>query len=1137
MLNFNAYNRMKKNVLIYFLVFLTSILTGNLCAQNASNNYSQLKNDFIHPPAAAKPWVFWYWMQAAVSKEGITADLEAMKEVGIGGAYLMSIKDTASPQLYRPAARQLSKEWMELVKFAMQEAKRLNLQLGMHVSDGFALAGGPWITPALSMQKVVFSKTIVKGNQLFNQNLLQPETNEGYYKDIAVYAYKNTDTASSNNASTQPIVTSNKPGNYQFLLSLNSKESFKADSNAFIQYQFKTPFTCRSIVIRTNGSNYQAQRLIIQTSNDGVNFKTIKQLESPRHGWQDTDAPVTHSIPNTTAKFFRFLYDKNQSEPGAEDLDNAKWKPNLKISGIELLSSALINQYESKNGEIWRVSKRTDSVEMPTELCVPLKELLNLTNKMVNGKLQWQAPTGTWTIIRIGHTSTKHANETGGAAKGLECDKFNSTAITLQFNSWYGKIYASLGNDLAKKVLTNFHVDSWECGSQNWSTNFLTEFENRRGYSLLPYLPVMAGIPIVSANKSEAVLLDIRQTIAELVNDVFYQTLAKLAHQKGSQFSAESVAPTMMSDGLLHYRSVDLPMGEFWLNSPTHDKPNDMLDAISGAHIYGKNIVQSESFTTLRMSWDEHPGMLKTIGDRNFALGINKMVLHVFTHNPWMNKQPGYTLDGVGLYFQRNQTWFKQAKAWIDYLSRCQLLLQLGKPVVDIAVYTGDELPRRALLPEKLIGSLPGIFGSEKCLSEKKRLQNEAQPLRSIPEGVSHSANMADPEKWVNCLNGYAYDSFNPDALLNLAKVEKGNIVLPGGANYKLLVLPSKHAMNPNNIITDRAVQKIIDLANAGATILLDSSYQQIILKAKLQFKNTNVNGNNLVMAFFGKGKFVLTPYVHNNFTALALDQDLIINSAGVPFNQIAYTHRKITNTDIYFVSNQTAIKKRIELSFRVKNKQPELWDAISGKQIEDIVYQERNGRTELSYLFHENASIFVLFRERIKSVLKSSVKLNATISEKISFNKKWSLQFDTLFGGPSNAILVDSLRDWTSQKDARIKYYSGTVLYSNSFTINQLQNIKLSISSINNIASITVNGKPCGILFTAPFELDISKALQKGINKIEIAVTNTWRNRLIGDHLLPEINRITYTTAPFRLEGKPLSKAGIIGQVELNTY
>jgi hypothetical protein len=141
------------------------------------------------------------------------------------------------------------------------------------------------------------------------------------------------------------------------------------------------------------------------------------------------------------------------------------------------------------------------------------------------------------------------------------------------------------------------------------------------------------------------------------------------------------------------------------------------------------------------------------------------------------------------------------------------------------------------------------------------------------------------------------------------------------------------------------------------------------------------------------------------------------------------------------------------------------------------------------------------------------------------------------LYGGPSNAILVDSLNDWTSQKDARIKYYSGTVLYSNSFTINQLQNIKLSIPSINNIASITVNGKPCGILFTAPFELDISKALQKGINKIEIAVTNTWRNRLIGDHLLPEINRITYTTAPFRLEGKPLSKAGIIGQVELNTY
>jgi hypothetical protein len=173
----------------------------------------------------------------------------------------------------------------------------------------------------------------------------------------------------------------------------------------------------------------------------------------------------------------------------------------------------------------------------------------------------------------------------------LECDKFNTAAIKLQFDNWFGKAFEKTDPALAKEVLKVFHVDSWECGSQNWSSSFENEFTKRRGYDLHPYLLTMAGVPIQDAATSEKILHDVRQTIAELVNDIFYVTLNKLAHQKGSSFSAESVAPTMVSDGLLHYKNTDLPMGEFWLNSPTHDKPNDMFDAISGAHIYGKNII------------------------------------------------------------------------------------------------------------------------------------------------------------------------------------------------------------------------------------------------------------------------------------------------------------------------------------------------------------------------------------------------------------------------------------------------------------------------------------------------------------------------------------------------------------------
>ena len=253
-------------------------------------------------------------------------------------------------------------------------------------------------------------------------------------------------------------------------------------------------------------------------------------------------------------------------------------------------------------------------------------------------------------------------------------------------------------------VIKYMHVDSWECGSQNWTPNFLDEFARRRGYNLLPVLPVLAGVPIDNA---DLILRHVRKTIDELKNEAFFGTVEEMARKYDVKLSCENVAPTMVSDGMSHYRNVDIPMGEFWLNSPTHDKPNDMLDAISAAHVYGKNIVQAEGFTEVRGVWDETPAMIKPLLDRNFALGMNRLFFHVNTHNPWMNKKPGMTLDGIGLFFQRDQTWFPEAKGLVKYITRCQELLQKGKPVVDIAVYTGEELPARAFTPDKVVKMLP----------------------------------------------------------------------------------------------------------------------------------------------------------------------------------------------------------------------------------------------------------------------------------------------------------------------------------------------------------------------------------------------------------------------------------------------
>jgi hypothetical protein len=1107
-------------------------------------------------PDHSRPWVFWYWMEAAVSREGITADLEAMREAGIGGAYLMPIKGPADPPWLKPVATQLTPEWWRLVKHAMQEADRLGLKLGIHASDGFALAGGPWITPELSMQKVVWTETVVEGGRRFSDTLRQPETKANYYKDIAVLAYPSPAGSVPSPHTIVPEVSTSLPEvDASFLAQENNRETFKSDDPCWIRYTFEKPFTCRTITIRTGGNNYQAHRLIMEASDDGKNFKTVERLQPPRHGWQDTDADVTHVIKPVTARYFRFVYNKEGSEPGSEDLDAAKWKPSLKIRGITLSPVPRIHQYEGKNGEVWRISRRTSAAQLPDDLCLKKSTVLNLTQDFsAAGTLTWDVPPGTWTILRMGHTSTGHTNYTGGGGLGLECDKFNTEAVRLQFDRWFGEIVRQAGPDVASRVLSVFHVDSWECGSQNWSPVFRDEFKKRRGYDLLPYLPVMAGVPMESADVSERFLHDVRQTIAELVHDNFYGTISALAHEKGSTFTAESVAPTMTSDGMLHYDRTDVPMGEFWLRSPTHDKPNDMLDAISGAHIYGKPVVQAEAFTQLRMAWDEHPAMLKAAGDRHYALGVNRMVYHVFTHNPWPDRKPGMTLDGVGLYFQRDQTWWKPGRAWVAYAQRCQALLQKGKPVADLAVFTGEETPRRAVLPDRLVNTLPGIIGAGKVKREKQRLDNDQQPLRELPDGVRHSANMAGPEDWVDPLNGYAFDSFNKDALLRLANVVNGRIELPGGASYAMLILPAAHAMSPHrDLMTPEVAARLTSLVEAGATILIpeelperspslenfpacDAALQrQVNLLWGGQFENVH---NAMLIRKLGKGRVIRGAYKGSTFDDIGIARDVVIvDSLGRSTGGFAWTHRVAEKEDIYFISNQQNRQRTINLSLRAYGRIPELYDPVTDKNIEASAWRFEDQRTLLPVRLEPNGSVFVILRKATRDNKREAGKNWTDTAVVQSLTGPWKVKFSEALGGPKAPVSFDSLASWTSHPEFGVRHYSGTAIYSASFDHAMLKDgatVWLDLGKVANLATIYVNGISCGVAWTPPYRVDVTAALKHGKNDVTIEVTNTWANRLAGDHTLTEDRRVTWTRAPFRLQGKPLLEAGLLGPVTL---
>lgn len=1112
------------------------------------NSYGQkatisdpMEKDFRTPPNASKPWVFWYWMKAAVSKEGIAADIKAMRDAHIDGAYLMPIKGLVDPPLYTPAAPQLSKEWWELVRFAMSEAQKNGIKIAMHDCDGFALAGGPWITPENSMQKVTWNDTIVDGNRLFDNVLSTPQHYEEFYKDIAVFAIPVTEKNALSSYDARPKITSSLDTvDASFLSEKGNRKSFASKENCWIQYEFSEPFTSRSLVVKTSGNNYQAHRLTIEASQNGKDFFLVRKLQPARSGWQDTDADYTFALPQTTAKYFRFVYDPAGSEPGAEDLDAAKWKQSLKLNSLELSSDAKIDQYEGKSGSIWRIAANTTEQELPASLAIPMSSVVNLTSKLdTNGKLYWQVPAGRWRILRMGHTSTGHTNATGGSGSGLECDKFNPEIVQLQYQNWYGEIIKHIGPNLSAEVLKGFHVDSWECGSQNWSSVFVSEFQKRRGYDPIPFLPAMAGFPIGGRDSSERFLHDMRQTIADLVNDVFFKTMAKLAHVDGKFFSAESVAPVMLSDGMRHYGEVDVPMGEFWLRSPTHDKPNDMMDAISGAHIYGKTVIQAEGFTELRMAWDEHPAMLKKLLDRNYALGINRLVFHVFSHNPWMDRKPGMTLDGIGLYFQRNQTWWPQAKAFTDYVARSQSILQKGVPVVDIAVFVGEDLPNRSVLPDRLVHVLPGLFGKDRVEEEDRRKENKGLPLRKMPKGVTASANITDWGKWINPLKGYSYDAINRDALLRLAKVENGNIVLPGGASYKILVLPDSNALMPNDKwMTPELIQKIYGLLKDGATILMGNQPLQSPSLSNAVESDATVkrfSKNILAAKNTHSAKLYTLPFQENSFAGIGVERDIVFtnNSSSDYDDKIAYSHRVDGNTDVYFISNQDSVAKDLQVSCRVAGRVPEIWDAVAGTTKPAAEWKIVNGRTVVAVHLNMDDSKFIVFRKKTSDTQKTqSVSKWNTIK---TLDGAWNLTFDASVGGPKNNVVFARLKSWTTEKDSAIRFYSGQVVYKKTFVVNKLdKNIFLNLGNVANIASIKINGKDCGIAWRFPYRLDVADALKKGRNTIEISVANTWHNRIELDQTLPEFSRITWTTSPIELTGDSLLESGLLGPVDL---
>ena len=754
-------------------------------------------------------------------------------------------------------------------------------------------------------------------------------------------------------------------------------------------------------------------------------------------------------------------------------------------------------------------------------------------NLRADGTLDWQVPPGNWTIRRLGLRNngavTRPAPQPG---LGFECDKMDTVAFNQHFQAFMGKLLQKTGAKYSKSSggWKMIHIDSWEMGAQNWSDHFRQEFQKRRGYDLLPYLPTYAGTVVGSREISERFLWDVRKTAQELVVENHAEHFKTLGRRSGLRLSIEPYDMNPTAD--LELGAVaDVPMCEFWSKSYGYNTSFSCIEATSIAHVMGKPVVQAEAFTAEKSEgWKLYPGALKDQGDWAFATGINKFYYHTFAHQPLDDQlKPGMTMGPYGVHWDRNQTWWPMANAYHTYIARCSYLLQQGKTMADLLYLTPEGAPH--------------VF---------------RPPLSAL------TGNDTLPDR-----RAYNFDGCSPGMLLK-ATVKDHQISFPDGGSYRLLVLPFIETMTPE------LLKKIESLVFGGAYIVgippkkspslvnfpaCDKEVSSLALKI---WKNYDAPiGQQSITYGSGKifrgGDFTATdstrPYPSYESTAVLLKQLKVIEDFSSD-GPVRYTHRTLNGLDIYFVANRSGKMVDVNCSFHAGNGTPELWDPLTGKTRKLTSYSRKEEITTVPMQFDAHQSYFVVF-DNGKQVAASGKNNFPGRSVLLNLDGSWKLSFDPKLGGPSQ-VVFENLTDWTLRPEQGIKYYSGTAVYQKTFTIPKDQlsaegSVFIDLGKVNSMAEVSLNGVELGTLWTAPWNIDITNALRSGSNELKIKVVNLWPNRLIGDEQYandgisnrkwPEwmmenkprnSQRTTFASYGFYKKDSPLLKSGLLGPVKI---
>jgi len=782
-------------------------------------------------------------------------------------------------------------------------------------------------------------------------------------------------------------------------------------------------------------------------------------------------------------------------------------------------------------GRTWEVALIAARQEK-REKDAPVVEVVDLADKVADGKLTWDAPAGHWTVLHfVCEIIPGHENDV---------DILSPNAVEAYFNRMGRGLLEDAG-PLAGKTLTHLYSVSWEGATPNWTLGFDQYFETYCGYNIRRFLPILAGMTVKNREVTERFLRDYHKTLADCFMHHCYGTLQELCHKNGLQWHSESGGPwnrkiASFKDGdqLAFLARNDIPQGEFWVLGQMMNRP----PAIT-AHIYGKRLAAVEAFTHMRPHWSVYPSLLKPGADMAFCDGANQFIWHTFTCSPAEFGKPGIEYF-AGTHFNPNVTWFEQGRAVLAYLARCQYLLRQGLFVADVCAYTGDK---------------PYLhWGRGTRWTDKPSLVLS---------------------------KGYAFDLLNTEVLLERMSVKDGRLVLPDGMSYRLLVVDLE-----DETVPPAALQKILDLTRKGATVVLGKR-RPTQAPGLAGYPACDKEVARLAGELWGPGAHGRRRLGEGTlYSGLTLDEVLANEEIPPDFaGPWEYNHRRDGETDIYFLSG----KGTAECTFRVDGREPELWEPTTGRVADAVCYRTTDdGRTVVPISLPENGSVFVVFRKAAASrhlvtvpASRNVLQIDGRTAEGARLNLwqpgryqlqssndktlvldvsglpaaqtldgPWDVRFAPGWGAPE-ATVFDRLIAWNEHKNEGIKYFSGTATYRKLFDLDDTQAkglVRLQLGDVKYVAEVRLNGRSLGVVWTDPWSVELTGAVKPGRNELEIDVTNVWVNRLIGDARIPdEAKRFTktnvrrdpdfkgrYATLHGYLATDPLMPSGLLGPVRL---